>query len=67
MTAEKKPRSFLQAPRLFVYGVTTKFIFNSAGREAANKIILLIDHLNKKNPSDKVTVAELWEVAEIDS
>ena len=35
--------------------------------DALNKVILLINYLNKKNPSDKVTVAELWEVAEIDS
>lgn len=35
--------------------------------DALDKVILLINHLSKKNPSDKVTVAELWEVAEIDA
>ena len=31
-----------------------------------DKVIILINHLSDKNPSDKVNVAELWEVAEID-
>jgi len=34
--------------------------------DALDKVIILINHLSNKNPSDKVTVAELWEVAEID-
>ena len=34
--------------------------------DALDKVIILIDYLAKKNPSDKVTVAELWEVAEIE-
>lgn len=35
--------------------------------DALDKVIILIDFLSKKKPSDKVTVAELWKVAEIDS
>ena len=35
--------------------------------DALDKVILLINYLSKKNSSDKVTVAELWEVAKIDS
>ena len=34
--------------------------------DALDKVIILIDYLSKKNPSDKVTVAELWKVAELD-
>ena len=34
--------------------------------DALDKVIILIDYLAKKNPSYKVTVAELWEVAEIE-
>ena len=35
--------------------------------DALDKVIILINHLSNKKLSDKVTVAELWEVAEIDS
>ena len=35
--------------------------------DALDKVIVLINFLSKKKPSDKVTVAELWKVAEIDS
>ena len=35
--------------------------------DALDKVIVLINFLSKKKPSDKVTVAELWTVAEIDS
>ena len=35
--------------------------------DAIDKVIILIDFLSKKKPSDKVTVSELWKVAEIDS
>ena len=35
--------------------------------EAIERIINLLEFLSEKKPSDKVTVAELWKVAEIDS
>lgn len=34
--------------------------------DALDKVIILIDFLAKKNPAYKVTVAELWEVAEVE-
>ena len=34
--------------------------------DALDKVIILIDYLSKKNPSDKDTVAEIFEIAEID-
>ena len=34
--------------------------------DALDKVIILIDFLSKKKPSDTVTVAEFWKAAEID-
>jgi len=34
--------------------------------DALDKVIILIDYLSKKNPTDTVTVAELFNVAEIE-
>lgn len=53
--------------RIFAALHDDSFFLESPDVDALNSVIILIDYLSRKKPSDKLTVAEIFDMADIES